>query len=146
MAETAKRNDPFLSFRFHVTLDDLAVAGFSECAGLQMETEVKDYAEGGLNTHLLKFIGRSKQSNLTLKRGIVDRALWDWYFDISQGKVDFRSGTIVIFDPSGNEPVMEWQFTRAFPLKWQGSDLNAAQNSIAVETLELCHQGLSRRR
>jgi phage tail-like protein len=146
MPETSARSDPFLAFRFQITMNDLPVAGFSECTGLQSEIETMDYPEGGLNSHLLKFPGRTKQSNLTLKRGIVDRLLWDWFFALTEGFVRFRDGTVAVFDESGSEAVMEWQFRRAFPAKWQGPDLNATQTSVAVETLELCHQGLERRR
>lgn len=145
MAETGERQDPFLAFRFEIKLDDLAVGGFSECSGIQLETEVLDHAEGGLNTHLHKFPTRTKQSNIVLKRGIVDKVLWNWYYDLTQGKVKFRNGTILVRDPSGSDVVLEWQFRRAFPAKWQGPELNATQDNIAVETLELCHQGLERR-
>jgi phage tail-like protein len=145
MAETAARNDPFLAFRFEIKLDNLRVGGFSECSGLQLETEVFDYPEGGLNTHLRKFPTRTKQTNLTLKRGIVGRELWDWYYALTQGQVQVRSGSIMVQDPSGKQKVIEWHFRDAFPCKWVGPDLNATQNNVAVETLELCHQGLERR-
>ena len=79
MASTASRVDPFLAFRFEVRLDDLPVGGFSDCGGLTVETEFFDYAEGGVNDHLQRFPGRSRQQNLVLKRGIVDRVLWDWH-------------------------------------------------------------------
>ncbi|MFO7664327.1 MAG: phage tail protein [Chloroflexota bacterium] len=145
MAETGKRNDPIPAFRFEIKLDGLAVGGFSDCTGIALETEVQDYPEGGLNTYVHKFPTRTKQSNITLKRGIVDRVLWDWYYDLTQGRIAFRNGSIAVRDPSGETVVMEWQFRRAFPAKWQGPELNAAQNSVAVETLELCHHGLERR-
>lgn len=144
MAATGTRTDPFVAFRFEVRLDDLSVAGFSDCSGLALETEVQDYAEGGLNTHLLKFPTRTKQTNLVLKRGIVDREMWDWYWDITQGIVKLRSGSVAVRDPSGGEVVVEWQFRDAFPCKWTGPELNAAQSTVAVETLELCHRGLER--
>lgn len=144
MPSSDGRNDPFVVFRFEIKLDNRPVGGFSECTGLTVETEVKDYPEGGLNTHLHRFPGRIKQSNITLKRGIVDRYLWDWFYSLSQGRVIYRGGTITIRDPSGAESVMEWEFTRAFPLKWAGPDLNATQNSVAVESLELAHHGLER--
>jgi phage tail-like protein len=126
-------------------LDDLAVAGFNACTGLQLETEVLDYMEGGLNTHVLKFPTRTKQTNVVLKRGIVDRTLWDWYFALSQGDIRTRNGTIAVRDPSGAKVVMEFQFRRAFPAKWIGPELNAQQSAVAVETLELAHQGLELR-
>jgi len=145
MSNIGKRKDPFLAFRFEIRIDDLGAGGFSECSGLQLETEVQDYAEGGFNRHLRKFPTRTKQSNLTLKRGIVDRELHDWYLELVNGEVLLKNGTILVQDPTGKEVKMAWQFHRAFPCKWQGPDLNATQSNAAVETLELCHQGLIRR-
>jgi phage tail-like protein len=143
--ETSARVDPFVAFRFEVTLDDLAVGGFTECGGLQLETEVHDHMEGGLNTHVLKFPTRTKQTNITLKRGIVDRIMWDWYADLIAGAIEMRAGSILMRDPAGDDVVAEWQFRDAFPCKWVGPELNAGQNNVAVETVELCHLGLDRR-
>jgi len=143
--ETGDRKDPFPAFRFEVKLDDISVAGFSECTGLQQEIEVQDYPEGGMNFFVRKFAGRTKQTNLQLKRGIVDREMWDWYYDLTQGRMRFRSGSIRVREPGGEQVVMEWHFRDAFPCKWVGPDLNAQQNNLAVETIELCLQGLERR-
>lgn len=145
MASTSDRVDPFSAFRFEIRIDALAVGGFSECTGLQLETEVQEYAEGGLNTHVHKFRTRVKQSNITLKRGIADRLLYDWTESFRNGGADFKNGSILVHDPSGKEAKIEWQFRKAFPCKWIGPDLNASQASIAMETFELCHQGLNRR-
>lgn len=144
MAQPSSRNDPFPAFRFEVKLDEMPPAGFSEVSGLQLEIEVEDYNEGGQNSFVHKLPGRTKQTNLTLKRGIVDRSLWDWYYDLTQGKMKFRGGSIVVREPSGGQVAMEWHFERAFPAKWVGPELNATQNNVAVETLELCHHGLKR--
>lgn len=144
MAQTGSRNDPYVSFRFEVVLDGVSLAGFSECTGLQLETEFFDYMEGGLNEYVLKFPTRTKQGNLTLKRGIVDRELWDWYYDLTQGMVAPKNGEVAVKDPSGGEVVMAWEFTSALPVKWQGPDLNASQASVAVETLELSYFTLKR--
>lgn len=138
------RKDPFVAFRFQVRIDDLSVAGFSECTGLQLETEVQDYSEGGVNTHLLKFPTRTKQVNLVLKRGIVDREMWNWYWDLTQGVVKRRTVSVVVHDPSGATDVMSWEFQEAFPSKWTGPELNATQNNVAVETVELVHSGFVR--
>ncbi|MBV9960432.1 MAG: phage tail protein [Acidobacteria bacterium] len=144
MSETGARTDPFLAFRFEIKLEAMPMAGFADCTGLQLETEVMDYSEGGLNTHLLKFPTRTKQTNIVLKRGIVDRQMWDWYWQLTQGITWLRNGSIFVRDPSGGKVVIEWQFEDAFPCKWLGPELNATQNSVAVETLELCHRGLHR--
>jgi phage tail-like protein len=144
LPESGARNDPFLAFRFEVRFDNLSVAGFSECSGLQLEIEVQDHMEGGLNTFVRKFPGRTKQTNIQLKRGIVDREMWNWYYDLTQGRLTTRNGSIRIHDTSGAPVQAEWQFRDAFPSKWVGPDLNASQNNVAVETMEICHQGLER--
>jgi phage tail-like protein len=144
MAQTASRNDPIPAFRFEVRLQGLNLAGFSECVGLQLETEFHEYLEGGANDFAHKFPTRTKQGNLTLKRGIVDRELWDWYYALTQGTVAPKDGIIAVRDPSGGKTVMEWQIDGCLPMKWQGPDLNAQQNTVAVETLELCYLRLKR--
>ena len=145
MASEASRNDPFLAFRFEVNLAGLPAGGFSDCSGLASETEIQEYPEGGRNDTVHKLIVRSKQANLVLKRGIVDRLLWDWYYDLTQGLIVTRHGTLTIQSPDGGSAVAEWEFSDAFPVKWTGPELNASQSAVAVETLELAHSGLRRR-
>jgi len=145
MAATGDRRDPALAFRFEVRLDDLAAGGFSDCTGLSVETEFLDYAEGGVNDHLHKFPGRSKQQNLVLKRGIVDKLLWDWHADLVRGVVRFRNGEVIVKDSTGTRTVLRFEFRRALPAKWVGPDLSAGGNTVAVESLELVHHGLDRR-
>jgi len=142
MAATSSRQDPFLAFRFTVTINDISVGGFSECTGLQLDTEVKDYMEGGENTFVHKLVTRTKQNNITLKRGISDRELWNWYWDLVQGKVDYRNGSIYVHDTSKKLNVLQYDFEYAFPCKWVGPELNATQANVATETFELCHHGL----
>jgi phage tail-like protein len=145
VAETGKRHDPFLAFRFDLRFDQESFGGFSECGGLNLEMQVQEYLEGGRNDHALKFPGRAVQTNVVLKRGVVDRKLWDWYFKLTQGQVEPRNVTILVYDASGGQVDMEYRLRAAFPCKWNGPELNAAQSNVAVETLELCHQGLERR-
>ncbi|MEM7335781.1 MAG: phage tail protein [Chloroflexota bacterium] len=149
MAETGNRPDPFMAFRFEIKIDGLSAGGFSECSGLTLETEIKDFEEGGQNRYVHKFPTRTKQTNITLKRGVTDKKMWDWYMDIVNGQItptSYKSGSILVYDPSGGQVVMEWQFSRAFPCKWSGPELDAKQSNVAVETFELCHHGLTRRK
>lgn len=144
MASTGNRTDPLLTLHFELAIDGLAKAGFSECTGLQAELEVQDYREGGLNTYLHRFPTRLRHPVLTLRRGIVDRAIWDWYDAILQGNFTRRNGSISVLDEAGASPVVQWEFRGAFPSNWRGPELNAAQSNVAVETFELTHQGLTR--
>lgn len=144
MPATSDRQDPIEAFRFEIRIDNLAAGGFSECTGLQIETEVMDYPEGGLNTHIRRFPGRSKQPNLVLKRGIAGRVLHDWYLNLVAGDIQFKNGSILVYDPSGETVEAEWEFESGFPCKWGGPDLNAQQSNVAMESIEICHQGLVR--
>jgi phage tail-like protein len=146
VSKTSARLDPVTAFRFTVVFDDLPPGGFSDCSGLQLELETQEYAEGGLNTHTWRFAGRSKQTNVTLKRGIVNRVLWDWFQASATGDFRSRNCTVTVHDASGTEDVLEFQLADAFPVKWLGPELSASQNNLAVETLEIAHQGLSRKK
>ncbi|MBB5157037.1 phage tail protein [Saccharopolyspora phatthalungensis] len=146
MAELGTQTYPFVGFRFEVRLDALPVGGFSECGGLRLRTEIQDFIEGGLNTHVHKLPVRVTQSDITLRRGVADRVLWDWYAELTAGTVRRRGGAILVRDASGSNVVAEWRFQRALPVTWIGPELDAAQSRVAVETIELAHEGLERRR
>lgn len=138
------RLDPYQSFNFFVEIEGILAGGFSECAGLQVETEVKDYAEGGLNDYTHQFRGRTKYPPLVLTHGItlVD-GLWRWHQEVLEGRGERQNGTVYLLDRKG-VPVLWWNFKGALPTKWSGPDLKANSNEVAVERVELVHQGLSR--
>jgi len=150
------RLDPVLAYNFLITfvdstsvlatlasgLQNLVVGGFSECSGLEGSLQVEEYKEGGNNSTTLKFPGRMNWSNITLKHGVtVNTGLWNWYSQYMNGRGRRRDGLIVLQNDE-MIPVAVWKFTRAFPVKWTGPQLNAAQNSVAVESLEIAHEGL----
>lgn len=137
----ATMSRPNGSFRFRVELDGIEVAGFSEVSGLQAETEYEEYFEGGLNSHPHRFAKRTKYPPLVLKRGVTDAwELWEWYEDVINGKIVRKTGAIAMVDLAGNE-LRRWDFSGAYPVKWHGPDFNASQSAVAIETLELVHDG-----
>jgi len=137
------RNDPYLAYNFLVEIEDLIVGGFTEVTGLEIEVEVREYAEGGQNEFVHKFPGRTKYpQNLVLKHGLTDiESLWGWHQDVTQGKVERRNGSIYLLDNRGL-PAMWWDFREAYPVKWTGPQLQADSANIAVETIELVHRGI----
>lgn len=139
------RNDPYLSFNFFVEIEGLIVGGFSEVSGLQVETQVHDYQEGGQNEYVHRLPGPARYpSNLILKRGLTDiETLWSWHQDVVAGKIERRNGTVYLLDRMGT-PAMWWDFKEAYPAKWSGPDLRADSGAVAVETVELVHRGLSK--
>jgi phage tail-like protein len=141
---TGLRLDPFQTFNFWVEIEGILVGGFSECTGLQVETEVETYAEGGLNEYTHQFRGRAKYAPLVLKRGLtLNEHLWRWHQDVIEGNFERKNGTIYLLNAT-HVPVVWWNFRKAFPSKWTGPELRANSNEVAVESVELLHQGLSR--
>ena len=142
------RSDPSPSFLFHVEIDGLNVARFSECGGLDFEQDTFDYQEGGVNSHVHRLPGRFKFANVTLKKGVAldGQSMWDWIQSVvkaaNNGQVPTRTVTITLYDVSGTNPLRTWSFLKAYPIKWSVVALSADQNAIAIETLTLAHQGL----
>jgi phage tail-like protein len=138
------RRDPYLSFNFLVELEGLLVGGFNEVSGLQAEIELHDYREGGLNDYIHRLPGPVRYPvNLVLKRGITDnQPLWLWYCDVRRGVIARRNLTIILRDNAGML-AYHWHLERAYPVRWIGPALRADSNTVAVETLELVHCGIS---
>jgi phage tail-like protein len=143
MAETATREDPYRAYNFIVEIDSTAVAGFSEVGGLSADGDVVEYREGtDLPLTVRKMPGLCKYVNISLKRGYTtSRVLWQWRLAIINGNVDRRNGAVVLLDEQRNR-VVEWQFENAWVVKYEGPALNAKGNDVAIETLELAHEGL----
>ena len=138
------RADPYQGFNFLVEIEGILAGGFSECSGLQVETEFLDYREGGLNEYVHRFAGPTKYPPLVLKHGLTQiDGLWGWHQDVVQGKIERKNGTIYLLDKQ-RLPVMWWDFKEAFPVKWTGPELRADSGSVATESIELTHRGLSR--
>jgi phage tail-like protein len=151
------RIDPLSTFNFYITLIDssnllgtllsgvvsYAVAGFSECSGLDATVEIMDYREGGVNDYVHKFATRTSYSNLTLKHGVIYLYddLWTWHNDWVQGIGKRKDGLVVLLDES-RKPAKVWKFKRGIPSKWVGPSLNATQSNVAIESLEIAHEGL----
>jgi len=158
------RLDPVPAYRFYVILRDAVdpksspgtaakqaletgkqvVAGFSSCTGLQMNTEIFEYQEGGRNSCMRKFVTKTSHSNIVLKRGITfSTNLWEWNQDVATGKIVRKNGAIILQNDLG-VPTAVWSFSKALPLRLSGPELDAMQSKAAIETLELSHQGLKR--
>ncbi|WP_043390096.1 phage tail protein [Mycobacterium sp. PDNC021] len=143
MAETATREDPYRAYNFIVEIDSVAVAGFSEVGGLSGDGDVVEYREGtDLPLTVRKMPGLRKYANITLKRGYTtSRVLWQWRLNVINGNVERHNGAVVLLDEQRTR-VAEWQFENAWVVKYEGPALNAKGNEVAVETLELAHEGL----
>jgi phage tail-like protein len=119
------------------------IGGFQECSGLDTSLEVEDYREGGLNDRIRKFPTRVTWSNLILKSGIgITDGLWNWHAAYMNGKGKRRDG-IIVLENDLHIPLKMWQFTRGLPVKWSGPALNAKANEVAIESIEIAHEGIT---
>src|SRR5215472_14957736 len=142
---TAARIDPFRNFNFLVEIEGIAQASFIECSGLDATTEVIETREGGNNTTVSKLPGKTTYTDITLKWGANPSVeLWQWRADVISGTIKRRNGSIVLYDLANKAEVARWNFFNAWPSKWDGPSLNAKGNDIAIETLVLAHEGITR--
>ena len=141
---TGQRVDPYRNFSFLVEIDGITQAGFTDASGFGASTDPIEYREGGETKTVRKLPGLTKYTNITLKWGLTDsRELYDWYRDVVNGKIERKSGSIILLDLEGNEAV-RWNFFDAWPTKWDGPDFTAKGNDVAIETLELAHERVER--
>ncbi|HEX6341177.1 phage tail protein [Umezawaea sp.] len=151
--------EPLLKFRFVVTLDPgdaylppaqalllplVAAGGFQEVTGLGGTLEVVGYAEGGRNDSVHQLPLRNTWNRITLKRGVVrDRVLWSWYrTGLADSLGARRDGAVILLGDEGL-PAMAWAFHGGLAAKWSGPDLHGEQSAVAIESLEIAHEGLT---
>jgi len=139
---TVRRDDPYPDFNFLVELGGDVVGGFSEVELPAAEIETIEYREGGDKTSAArKLPGRVKYGNVVLKRGVAGGTeLWDWFDAVRDGNLDRREVRITLLDET-RQPVLAWTFRRAWPARYDAPDLRALGNEVAIETLELAHEG-----
>ncbi|HEX8183320.1 MAG TPA: phage tail protein [Blastocatellia bacterium] len=143
------REDPYAGYNFEVVVtgisdDGKSVKGsFAEVSGLEVSMDPIEYRNGSEDITVRKLPGLKKFTNITLKRGVTgDLAFWNWIVQGMNGTILRTEGSIILLNESRQE-VMRWNFKRAWPCKFTGPGLNSKNNEIAMETVEICHEGLS---
>ena len=135
---------PLPKFHFQVEWGGSKI-GFTEVSGLDVEREVIEYRDGSSKEYSkLKQPGLTKFSNITLKRGSFDKDndYYDWWSSIKLETVERRDITISLLNEE-HEPVVTWKVKNAWPSKVTPTDLKSDDNGIAIETMELVHEGLT---
>lgn len=140
---TGQRVDPYNQYNFLVELDGITRAGFKECTGLDTTQEIVEYREGGDLLAIRQLPGLIHYSNILLKRGMTnDRELWEWRKQAQDGRVVRKTGSIILLDQAGAEKG-RWDFFEAWPVSWKGPSFDATANGVAIETLEITHEGIT---
>lgn len=135
------RSDPQAGFRFKVSIDQVRTGGFTRVKGLSRETRVESFREGGVNDFEHKLMTLTSYPNLVLERGLADPELWNWHQDVVEGRVKRRTVTVTLEDGERKE-TWSWTASRAYPVKWSGSDFDSASGQVSVESVEFAHHGL----
>ncbi len=142
----ATRKDPLRGFRFLVEIDGIVQAGFQEVTVPESAQDPIEYREGTDRPTVRKIPGLIKYGNVVLKWGATDSLeLSNWRKMVEDGKMGEarRSMAIIVLDEEGNEGA-RWVFNDAWPTKYDAPDLKGTGNDIAIETLEIAHEGMRR--
>jgi len=135
-----RRPDALRGFRFLVEIDGITSGAFVRVKGLSREVKHESYHEGGVNDYEHKFINQTTYGNLILERGLVDNFMWGWHHNLVEGQVERKRLTIVVRDSRESE-IWRWLIDGAMPVRWTGTDLDAASPQVLVESVELAHRG-----
>ena len=135
---------PYGKFRYRVEIDGLDAGGFSEVTGFDASIDVMEYREGDMVQTPYKIPGLKKYGNITLKKGLTDSlVIYEWLITGVDGPVDRKTITITSLDES-EQPVASWQVINAWPVKYTAPDFNATSSEVAIETVEIAHEGMTR--
>lgn len=137
-------NYPLPKFHFQVEWGGTKI-GFTEVSGLDVETEVIEYRQGASPEYSkIKMPGMQKFSNITMKRGTFksDNEYYNWWNSVKLNTIERRDLTIKLLDEN-HDPVVVWKVKNAWPTKIQSTDLKADGNEVAIESMEIAHEGLS---
>ena len=135
---------PYGKFRYRVEIDGLDAGGFSEVTGFDASIDVMEYREGDMVQTPYKIHGLKKYGNITLKKGLTDSlVMYEWLITGVDGPVDRKTITITSLDES-EQPVASWQVINAWPVKYTAPDFNATSSEVAIETVEIAHEGMTR--
>lgn len=135
---------PHGRFRYKVEIEGLSAGGFSEVTGFDASIEVIKYREGDMVQTPMKVPGLKEYSNIILKQGLVDsKVLYDWMIAGVNGAVQRKTVTITLLDAE-EKAAASWQVINAWPVKYTAPEFNAQSSEIAIETLEVAHEGMTR--
>jgi phage tail-like protein len=147
--EDNKKNDkvlwPMPKFRFAVDFGtEIKGVAFQEVSGIETETQIIEYRAGNSKPFsTVKMPGLVKYGNVTLKRGVFvnDNAFWNWHKQLTMNQIKRQTVLIKLLDESG-KVTMQWQLNNAWRTKITSTDLKSDGNEVAIDTIEIAHEGL----
>lgn len=141
-AQQTQRDQPLPAYYFEVVIGG-ETYHFRSCSGLRIETDVIEFQEGNETEVTRKLPGRTHYANIRLTRAFTgDRSLYNWFATMKRPDPSRINGEIIMRDRQGTR-IAAWKFINGFPVKWEGPDFDASKNEVAIETLEIAHEGLT---
>lgn len=133
--------DPYKNYRFRVEIDDISQVGFAQVLMPEASAAVIEYREGTYGLGSRKLPGCIQYENLILRWGATaNRELYDWWRSIEQGRVERKNMSVVLLNDEGNE-LKRWNFRNTWPAAYRLSVLDAENNDVYMEEIELAHEG-----
>lgn len=143
------RHGPYRNARFLLEIDGIVKAGFSSCSIPENSTEPIEYREGNDPPTVRKLWSLNDYGNLTLESGTTESSieLFEWRKSVENGKVDSarRNVAVVVLDEEGGSAA-RWQFKQAWPRQYDAPDLDATGSEVAIESMEIVHEGMIRKK
>ena len=122
----------------------IIVGGFKSVSGMDSETEIIEFKQGN-DKVVRKKPGRTTFANIVLERGYTATDdLWNWRKNIEDGKIDRRSGSIIILDQDGQSEVARYNFYEGWPCKWHVPEMDSDSSSRAIEKIEIAIEKVER--
>lgn len=137
---------PYKKYNYTVVIGNLTQAGFSEVSAADTEVQPIEYREGNAKRMTVgKLSGMVKYGNVTLKWGSSsNKEFTDWIASCADGKTERKEVKIQLMDDTNTQALAEWKLADAWPTRYTAPDFKATDNEVAYESIELCHEGLSR--
>ncbi len=136
---------PISKAKFRVEIDGLDIGGFQDVSGgFKIDVDAHDYREGDMVQNTMKIVGLNKYQDLSLKKGLMYK---DWFYDWILGSLNGqpirKTIRVVAMDNDGTD-VAAWVFVNAWPKSYQGTDFSGKSSDVAIESLSLCHEGVTK--
>lgn len=137
--------DPFRAYNFKLLIDGVTQGHFTECTGLNVKVEALHYREGGAGNVVRRLPGPLKLGDVTLRYGLTNTPeLWAWFMASVSGTPQRKNVSVLMLGMDGLTEVLRWNLNDAWPAEWHGAPLDALGNQVAIESLVLVFESISR--
>lgn len=131
------------NYNFKIEIEGVTQGAFAECGGVEVAVEIVETHDGD-DPLVRKRPGRVHYANIVLKRGYINSTeLWDWMKHVLDGKIERKSGSVILLDDSHDE-ISRYNFFEAWPCRWKGFEFNKGGIGASVEELEIAVEKVER--